>query len=77
MKTVEVHNLSNDQVSTYTDMLPSEAVIYAYLNSIGRRNTWEYQRLYLEYYKKLSWGKFCVAMGDFCASTNEKTILSF
>jgi hypothetical protein len=67
MKNVTVVNLKTEDELIYMDKLPSEAVIFAYLHSIGQNNTWEYDRLYFEYYPKLVWGKKTVSMGDFCA----------
>jgi hypothetical protein len=64
---VDVHNLANDEVATYTNMLPSRAVMNAWLASIGRNNTWEYEELYSKYSHKLTWGRKTVAIGDFCA----------
>jgi len=67
MNTVKVTNLSTGEERTYMKCNPSRAVIYAHLDSIGRRNTWEYERLYVDNYPKLSWGSQTVAMGDWCA----------
>jgi len=65
---VTVRNLSTDECITYGDgTIPSEAVTYAYLGSIGEKNTWTYNRRYQELYTRLTWGNKTVAMGDFCA----------
>ena len=60
-----VHDLSTGTELTMDTRVASEAVLWAYFQSIGRRNTFEYAKLYNEYYHKLSWGRHSVAMGDF------------
>ena len=70
--TTKVVNLATLEERTYVDTLPCEAVIYAWLNEHGQRNTQEYRKLYLKHYRKLTWGKRTVAMEDWCASTVNK-----
>jgi len=41
-----VINLSTGEELQYLNIPPEKAVIFAYLNSIGKRNTWEYSQLY-------------------------------
>ena len=69
MKTVTVFNLSTLQEIIFMDVVPSEAVLFAYFASISLNNTWEWPKLYLKFYRQLSWGRHTVAMGDFCALT--------
>jgi hypothetical protein len=68
-KSITVTNLKTGEELVYTDTIPSEAVVFAYLYSTGNHNTWEYEALYSRYYSKLTWGKNTVALYDFCAPT--------
>lgn len=68
-RAVEVHNLMNGQTVVFMDCLPSEAVVRAYLMSIGRNNTWDWEREYQCLYPTLIWGKRSVACGNWTALT--------
>jgi|GEM_PF-4672357 len=62
-----VINLSTGEELQYLNIPPEKAVIFAYLNSIGKRNTWEYSQLYEKNKNKLINAQRTVAMGDWCA----------
>jgi hypothetical protein len=74
MKCVEVHRLSTDEVITFTDVSPAEAVIYAYLSSLGVPAV-DWPRFDISLRSGLRWGWGTVAMGDFCARTNKKKVV--
>ena len=65
----KVMNLSTGEELHYFNLTPSRAVMWAYYDSIGKRNTWTYEKEYARDYSKLSWGKWSVAMGDFACAT--------
>ena len=67
-----VINLSTGEKQQYLNIPPEEAVIFAHLNSTGRRNTWEYPQLYEQNKNKLVNTQRTVAMGDWCAMKKEK-----
>jgi len=69
-KTVDVLNMATGKHQIFIGLLPSEAVIYAYLQNKGNHNTWDYEKLYFDYYPKLSWGKISVSIGDFATRIN-------
>lgn len=69
---IEVLNLRTGEILAFSNCIPSEAVIYAYLYYNGNRNTWEWQREYANRYNALTWGKKTVAYDDFAALTKPK-----
>jgi len=65
VKEIKVTNLLTGEEQTFYDTIPSEAVINAYLKSIGCDES-DYQKRYLELYSQLTWGDHTVALEDFC-----------
>lgn len=60
----KVHNLATGEELLFT--LPAaEAVMAAHLQAIGNMNTWQYPTLFLQL--RPTYGRHCIAMGDFCA----------
>jgi hypothetical protein len=67
-KEMKVRNLSNGDIIYYSpETHPARAVMYAWLQSKGYYNTWDYDALFTKNQDQLILGKYTVAMGDFTA----------
>ncbi len=63
---ISVFNLQSGEERVYVGISPDEAVIAAYMDSIGNHNTWEYPKESF----KLQYGSCSVACGDWAALLN-------
>ena len=66
-----VLNLATGTELAYMNVIPSEAVILAHLQQVGKYNTATWQRDYIEHYPRLVWGEKTVGIGDFACHTGE------
>ncbi len=61
VKTCVVYNLASDEVKTYAETTPEQAVIAAYAQAHGDYNTWDYHKKYAHLVER---GKLSVCCGD-------------